>query len=201
MLQVARLVFCTQLYIFISNNVQYCNLLTCLRHLVIREEGGGPHCVVEPFIGRFPSFFFQPQFRDLSLRLWLWVCLSFFFGGNFFQSPFKKLTSYLITRRYCCPNQTFAKKKKEKILDWSFVMMDLSKHCNVSKQGAEATLVRGNSALSFFCGVPQQCQKNMCIMKIKDTAVLMGWSKQIYIKSFHFRSREHKCGFHLGLVL
>lgn len=38
-------------------------------------------------------------------------------------------------------------------------------------------------------------------MKIKDTAVLMGWSKQIYIKSFHFRSREHKCGFHLGLVL
>lgn len=41
----------------------------------------------------------------------------------------------------------------------------------------------------------------MCIMKIKDTPVLMGWSKQIYINSFHFRSRGHKYGFHMGVVL
>lgn len=38
-------------------------------------------------------------------------------------------------------------------------------------------------------------------MKIKDTPVLMGWSKQIYINSFHFRSRGHKYGFHMGVVL
>lgn len=50
MVQVARLVFCTQLtlYGFISNNVQYYNLLTCLRHLVIREKRGKKtHSVVE----------------------------------------------------------------------------------------------------------------------------------------------------------
>lgn len=75
--------------------------------------------------------------------------------------------------------------------------MNLWKHCNFSERGAEATPVW---KFCIFCRVPQQCQKNMCIMKIKDTAVLMGWGKQIYIKSFHFRLREQKYVFYLGLV-
>lgn len=57
-----------------------------------------------------------------------------------------------------------------------------------------------NSAPFAFCCVPQYCQQNMCIMKIKDTAVLMGWSKQIYIESFHFHSQGRKHGSHKGFI-
>lgn len=38
-------------------------------------------------------------------------------------------------------------------------------------------------------------------MKIKDTAVLLGWSKQIYIESFHFRSQGRKHGSREGFIL
>lgn len=50
---------------------------------------------------------------------------------------------------------------------------------------------------SAFCFVSQCCP---CMWKIKDTAVLMGWNKQIYIESFHFHSQGHKYGFLEGFI-
>lgn len=38
-------------------------------------------------------------------------------------------------------------------------------------------------------------------VKIKDTAVHIGWNKQIYIESFHFHSQGHKYGFREGFTL